>query len=83
MTIINYYSADWCKNCKPVTPILEEIARENPTVQFRYIDTEYALAEMYNNGVRSVPTVIIKKDGVETARFVGIQSKSTYEAAIK
>lgn len=82
MTIINYYAASWCKPCAATTPILEEIAKENPTVQYRYIDSEYAMAEMYNNGVRSLPTVIIKKDGIETARFVGIQSKSTYEAAL-
>ena len=34
-------------------------------------------------GIRSIPVVIVMKNGMETSRFIGIQPKATYEQAIK
>jgi thioredoxin-like negative regulator of GroEL len=34
-------------------------------------------------GIRSVPVVVIEKNGMETSRFVGVQSAAIYENAIK
>jgi thioredoxin-like negative regulator of GroEL len=44
------------------------------------VDTAYEAAEEY--GIRSVPTVVIVKDGVEINRFTGMSSKLAYVNAI-
>lgn len=83
MTVVNYYSAAWCGPCKVARPVVEQVVRENPSVQYRYIDVDHSPQDAQANGVRSVPTVIVKRDGVEVARYVGAQPKSVYESAIK
>jgi thioredoxin-like negative regulator of GroEL len=44
------------------------------------IDEAYSEATQY--GIRSVPTVIIEKNGVEVERFTGTSSKMAYVNAI-
>jgi thioredoxin 1 len=51
-------------------------------VKFTYIDVEEEeeLSRQYD--VRSVPTVIIEKDGVEMERIIGLQQEIQYLTAI-
>jgi thioredoxin 1 len=51
-------------------------------VKFTYIDVEEEeeLSRQYD--VRSVPTVIIEKDGVEMERIIGLQQEIQYLNAI-
>jgi thioredoxin 1 len=44
------------------------------------IDSQFEVAQKYF--VRSVPTVIIEKNGKEVERFVGVQSEMTYTNAL-
>ena len=69
--------AEWCGPCRMISPALEEIATElegkvkiaklnvddNPNVTIKY-------------GVRSIPTLIMFKDGEPMSMQVGAQSKS-------
>ena len=76
--------AGWCMPCRMVAPIIEELAeefKENVKVGKVDVDKENALAARY--GIMSIPTVIVLNDGVETMRFVGVQPKEIYEAALK
>ena len=45
------------------------------------LDENLDLAERY--GVQSIPTLIVFKDGKETGRTVGVQTKSELEKFIK
>ena len=84
MTILKHYGAEkWCAPCRALKPIIQEITQKNPSVQYRYIDVDHEPAEAQSLGIRSIPVVIIEKNGVETNRFVGIQSRAVYEQAIK
>lgn len=83
MTTIKQYGASWCSPCRALKPIMQEITQQNPSVGYRYIDVDQEPAEAQSAGIRSVPVVIVMKNGVETNRFVGIQSKAVYEQAIK
>ena len=83
MTTIKHYSANWCVPCKSLKPIMQEIASQNPSVNYQLIDVDQNQSEAQAMGIRSIPVVIVMKDGVETNRFVGIQSKAVYEQAIK
>jgi thioredoxin 1 len=83
MTTIKHYTAAWCSPCRALKPIMQEIAAQNPGVNYQIIDVDSNQAEATSAGIRSIPVVIVMKNGVETSRFVGIQPKAVYEQAIK
>jgi thioredoxin 1 len=83
MTTIKHYTAAWCSPCRALKPIMQEISTQNPGVNYQIIDVDSNQAEATSAGIRSIPVVIVMKNGVETSRFVGIQPKAVYEQAIK
>jgi thioredoxin-like negative regulator of GroEL len=62
---------------------MQEIASQNPGVSYQVVDVDSNPADAQANGIRSIPVVIVQKNGVETSRFVGVQAKAVYEQAIK
>ena len=83
MLEVKKFEADWCGPCKALKPILENVSNKfGNTVNFSYIniDEQFEVAQQYH--VRSVPTVIIEKNGQEVQRFVGVQSESAYTNSI-
>ena len=75
MKTMKYFSATWCGPCKVFKPVMNEIAGEGYHVEFIDIDNLSDLASKYN--VRSVPTTVIEKDGIEVDRFIGSVSKQS------
>lgn len=68
--------AEWCGPCKMIAPILEEIAGEQLgvlKVAKLNVDDNPDIARRY--GVMSIPTMIVFKDGQESARIVGAKGK--------
>lgn len=69
--------ADWCEPCKQLMPVLEKLANEYAG-QFLLAkvnaDTEQMLAGQL--GVRSLPTVMLLKDGQPADGFTGVQPES-------
>ncbi|MBB3227357.1 putative thioredoxin [Luteibacter sp. Sphag1AF] len=64
--------AEWCEPCKTLGPILEKLATEyNGAFRLAKVDveTEQQLAAMF--GVRSIPTVVLVKDGQVLDGFAG------------
>ncbi len=82
MLEVKKFSAVWCGPCRALSPVMNEIKNQFSNVKFQEYDVDeaYEVAEEY--GIRSVPTVVIVKDGVEVNRFVGLQSKLAYTNAI-
>ena len=81
-TLVDFW-AGWCMPCKMVSPIIEELAAEyegRVTVAKVDVDSEGDIAMRY--GIMGIPTVILFKDGAEDQRFVGVQPKETYAAAL-
>ena len=84
MTIIKHYGAEQrCAPYRALKPVIQEIISQNPSVSYQYIDVDQHPEDAQQNGVRSVPTVIVTKNGIETSRFVGVQPRAVYEQAIK
>lgn len=73
MTVkIKKFYADWCAPCKAVTPALRQAAEElGIDIEEVNIETSRELAMDYN--VRSIPTVVMLRNGKEIGRFVGLQ----------
>lgn len=69
--------ADWCAPCKTLMPMLEKLANEYGG-QFLLAkvdcDREQQVAAQF--GVRSLPTVVLMKDGQPVDGFVGAQPES-------
>ncbi|MEW6128581.1 MAG: thioredoxin [Acidobacteriota bacterium] len=68
--------ADWCAPCKMLAPVLDQLASElDGRVQIAKlnIDENQAMAVRFN--VRSIPTLIIFKDGKAVDRLIGLMSK--------
>lgn len=68
--------AEWCAPCRLMAPVLNDVAAQldgNKGVGKVNIELHQSLARKYN--VRSIPTLVLFKDGKEIDRFVGVKSK--------
>ncbi len=64
--------ADWCGPCKTMAPEFEKAARAmEPDVRFAKLDTEDAQQIAGANAIRSIPTMILFRNGREIARESG------------
>lgn len=74
-TYIVDFWATWCPPCKAMEPILHSIDSEGLASVLKIdADVHMELAQKYN--IRSLPTMLIFKDGVEIERIVGAVSKN-------
>ena len=77
ISVVDFW-AEWCGPCKALTPIITELATEysgKAKVGKLNVDDNTEVAMKY--GVRSIPTVIILKDGEVIDKQVGLASKKT------
>jgi thioredoxin 1 len=75
--------AEWCGPCKMLTPILDEIAQEYGVrlkVGKLNIDDHQGIAAEY--GIRSIPTLLLFKQGQVADQIVGLRSKKDLKASI-
>lgn len=75
VVLIDFW-ASWCAPCRMMAPVLNDVASEltgNAHVGKVNIEQYQSLAQRYK--VRSIPTLILFKNGVEVNRFVGIKTK--------
>lgn len=72
--LLDFY-ADWCGPCRMVSPLVDEIADENPQylVGKINVDSEPEIAQAFN--VSSIPTLVVMKGGKITNQSVGAKGK--------
>ncbi len=76
--------ATWCGPCKMIAPSLEEISEEMAgEVKVAKLDIDSNQQSAMNYGVRSIPTMILFKDGEPAATLVGAQPKGKIADWIK
>jgi thioredoxin 2 len=69
--------AEWCGPCRMIAPVIEKLAVEmagRVRVAKLNIDENPVTAGRFN--VRSIPTLLVLKEGREVDRIVGVQPKS-------
>lgn len=75
VTLVDFW-AEWCMPCKMMAPVLNNVASEvdkEASVGKINIEHHKAMAAKYK--VRSIPTLILFKNGKEINRYVGMKSK--------
>ncbi len=75
--------APWCAPCRQFAPIFEEVAKEHPDILFGKINTEeeQELAAYFQ--IRSIPTVMVIKEGIVVFSQPGLLPKDALEDIIK
>jgi len=68
--------ATWCGPCRALSPVLDEIASENPErFKIAKIDVDQNPKLAASFGVRSIPTLLFVKDGKLRDQQIGAISK--------
>jgi thioredoxin 1 len=76
VVLVDFWAA-WCTPCKMVAPILNDLSSElseGKTIGKVDVDAYPKLAQKF--GIRSIPTLVLFKNGKEVERFVGIKQKN-------
>ena len=82
MVTIKHFTATWCQPCKHLTPVIDQLRGENPSVGYQKIDIDANSEVAQQYGVRAVPTIIFEKNGRIVQQVVGVQPKSYYQSII-
>ena len=82
VSVVDFW-AEWCGPCRLIGPIIEDLSKqyegkamigkvnvdENPEISLKY-------------GIRSIPTILIIKDGEVVDKQVGVTTKANLEAKL-
>lgn len=75
--LVDFWAA-WCAPCKTLGPILENVvASYNGAVKLAKVDTDAQMQLASVFGIRSLPTVVLVKDGQMIDGFMGAVPEST------
>jgi len=75
VVLVDFWAA-WCAPCRMMAPVLNDVAdglSGNQKVGKINIEQQQSLANQFK--VRSIPTLILFRNGKEVKRFVGIKQK--------
>ena len=64
LVIIDFW-AEWCGPCKNFAPVFERVSEKYPDVVFGKIDTESEQDVAAHFSIRSIPTIMVIREGLE------------------
>ena len=82
-TVLLDFYADWCGPCMMVSPVVDEIARENPQYLVGKINVDNEPELTMEFGVVSIPLLVVMKDGKIVNKAVGARSKEQILALLQ
>lgn len=76
--------AEWCGPCRAIAPVLDELAEEMDgkfTIGKVDVDSSPELAQQF--GIRSIPTLLIFKNGEVVEKMIGASGKAQLKAKLE
>jgi len=74
--------AEWCGPCRTFGPIFEKVSEEHSDVTFGKIDTDAQQELGAAFGIRSIPTLMVIRDGVMVFKQAGVLPEAALEDLI-
>lgn len=74
-TVLLDFYADWCGPCRMVSPIVDQIAEENPQYLIGKINVDEQSELAMKFGVTSIPTLVVMKNGKVVNQSLGAKPK--------
>jgi thioredoxin 1 len=76
--------APWCGPCNAIAPLVEELAEEyKDKIKVAKLNVDDSPGTASNYGVRSIPTLLLFKDGAIQDTLIGLVGKERLEDFIK
>jgi len=76
--------APWCGPCRMVAPVVKELAGEyEGKVEFRKLNTDENPMVSAKYNIRSIPTLLLFKDGQQVEQIVGYRPKAQIKDRIE
>jgi thioredoxin 1 len=77
-TLVDFW-APWCGPCRMIAPIIDELANEyDGKVNIGKVNTDEQQTIAVQFGIRSIPTLIIFKDGKPVDQIIGAVPKQVF-----
>ena len=82
IVILDFW-AEWCGPCHQFAPIFEELSGDYDKIVFGEVNTEEQQKLAAYFGIRSIPTTIIIREGLELFRHSGVLDADSLKGVIK
>ena len=84
VTVVDFW-AEWCGPCRMIGPIIEELANEysNGKVTVGKVNVDHNPEISMKYGIRSIPTILILKNGEVVDKHVGVTTKQNLTEKIE
>ena len=82
LVLVDFY-ADWCGPCKMMVPVFSELKKNlGEKVKIVKIDTEKNQQLSADMGIRSIPTMVLYKDGQQVWKQPGAMPLNALEQKV-
>jgi thioredoxin 1 len=74
--------AEWCGPCRQFAPIFERVSAKHPDITFAKVDTDKEQELSAMAGIKSIPTLMMFRDGILLFNQAGAAPESALEDII-
>ena len=74
-----YFSADWCKPCQQMKPMIEDFMRDNVNPKIFKIDSEIEPELVDKFQIRGIPTFVLLNGETELKRHTGTMTREQFD----
>ena len=82
LIIVDFHAA-WCGPCKAMSPVLDDVEKDFPTVEFLKVDVDKVPSVAQKYFIKSIPVLLLFKFGEIRGGVVGGQSKTQIAELLK